>query len=415
LLPIVIFGQPELNQKLDHPDATRIKQRIALRRTTHPLVRREVGPYIESRLRAAGACQPTLFDPEAVESVALYSGGIPRLINSICDNALLLAYLRDAAMVSREIIEQAARDLRLPVMAAESPAWGERREVGIERLSQPASRDSLDEATDVSDGCGPQPAPSTSVEEACTRPLRIEQHLLIHDELQDGGKEQVPFAKSYPWDRAPDPQISFMQTGSRAGVRRFAAYAAVALTVSLLTLATRSDMSAIPLPVSSGQEESRSIAVPRVRSQGLENPRSPVHTPLVMTSATGLNSDGEGLLAERERLNRRTKDGGARTNGAPSPNDLSATRTISGAQENAASGSPAATRNEPASKTLRVSSASLVRKQPGAGAEIIASLEAGTRVVVVSRSGDFYKIRSVGKDRVRGYIHREDAFFEGAK
>jgi hypothetical protein len=69
----------------------------------------------------------------------------------------------------------------------------------------------------------------------------------------------------------------------------------------------------------------------------------------------------------------------------------------------------------PAGKTLRVSAASLVRKRPRANAEIIATLEAGSRVVVLSRSSDFYYVRSVENASLRGYVHREDAFFERRK
>jgi hypothetical protein len=66
-------------------------------------------------------------------------------------------------------------------------------------------------------------------------------------------------------------------------------------------------------------------------------------------------------------------------------------------------------------KSVRVLGASLLRKKPRADADIIGTLEAGSRVVVLSRSGDFYHVRSVEKKPLRGYVHREDAFFESMK
>jgi hypothetical protein len=68
-----------------------------------------------------------------------------------------------------------------------------------------------------------------------------------------------------------------------------------------------------------------------------------------------------------------------------------------------------------AGKTLRVSAASLLRKKPRANAEIIGTLEPGSRVVVLSRSSDFYHVRSVENGSLRGYVHREDAFFDRRK
>ena len=113
LLPIVLLGQPELNIKLDRPSARRIKQRLALTRHIYPLNRNEVGPYIDSRLKVAKYEGPGLFDPEAIEMISDYSRGIPRLINSICDNSLIRAYTANQSVISPEIIDQVACELRI--------------------------------------------------------------------------------------------------------------------------------------------------------------------------------------------------------------------------------------------------------------------------------------------------------------
>ena len=113
LLPIVLLGQPELDIKLDHPSARRIKQRVALTRHIYPLNREEIGPYIDSRLKVAKYEGPGLFDPEAIEKISDHSRGIPRLINSICDNSLIQAYIAYHTVISPEIIDQVARELRI--------------------------------------------------------------------------------------------------------------------------------------------------------------------------------------------------------------------------------------------------------------------------------------------------------------
>jgi general secretion pathway protein A len=113
LLQIVLMGQPELERKLDRPSLRQLKQRVAVQCRLVPLKDEEVGPYIDFRLRAAGYKGKGLFHPDAFRQIAFYSNGIPRLMNIICDNALLCAYARSQKIVSADIIKEVARDLRL--------------------------------------------------------------------------------------------------------------------------------------------------------------------------------------------------------------------------------------------------------------------------------------------------------------
>jgi general secretion pathway protein A len=113
LIQIVLMGQPELQAKLARPHLRQLKQRIALQCRLHPLKETEVEPYIDSRLQAIGYQGPALFHPEAIERIAFYSQGIPRLMNIICDNALLSAYAVSQRFVSAEMIEEVAHDLDL--------------------------------------------------------------------------------------------------------------------------------------------------------------------------------------------------------------------------------------------------------------------------------------------------------------
>jgi general secretion pathway protein A len=113
LLQIVLMGQPELERKLDQPSLRQLKQRVAVQCRLDPLKHEEVGPYIDFRLRVAGYEGKSLFPREAVQEIACYSRGIPRLMNIICDNALLNAYARSRDTVSADIIREVAQDLRL--------------------------------------------------------------------------------------------------------------------------------------------------------------------------------------------------------------------------------------------------------------------------------------------------------------
>jgi type II secretory pathway predicted ATPase ExeA len=113
LLQIVLMGQPELQAKLDQPHLRQLKQRIALRAELARLGDEEIGSYISFRLRVAGSDNPDLFDNRAIQKIASYSKGIPRLVNVICDNALVIAFAASQKNISADIIGEVARDLRI--------------------------------------------------------------------------------------------------------------------------------------------------------------------------------------------------------------------------------------------------------------------------------------------------------------
>jgi general secretion pathway protein A len=115
LIQIVLIGQPELEQRLEQAELRQLKQRVAVRCCLDPLRTHEIERYISFRIKKAGYDGEELFDRNAIERIALYSTGIPRLINVICDNALRIAYDLSARKVSDEMIEQVACDLQLPV------------------------------------------------------------------------------------------------------------------------------------------------------------------------------------------------------------------------------------------------------------------------------------------------------------
>lgn len=115
LLQIVLVGQPELDLKLDSPDLRQLKQRIALRAQLHSLDRSETQEYITQRMLIAGANPdlPPIFPPETVAVVQKFSRGLPRMINTICENSLLAAYAAQHPTVTPQIVEDVAREFRL--------------------------------------------------------------------------------------------------------------------------------------------------------------------------------------------------------------------------------------------------------------------------------------------------------------
>jgi len=118
LLQVLLVGQPELDEKLDSIELRQLKQRIVLRCHLGPLDGEETSGYIRYRLKLAAAHPDAvgLFPDETIEAVYRYSGGIPRLINTICENALITAYARRLPSVAPEIIDEVAADLRLTVV-----------------------------------------------------------------------------------------------------------------------------------------------------------------------------------------------------------------------------------------------------------------------------------------------------------
>ncbi|PYN24423.1 MAG: hypothetical protein DMD99_11130 [Candidatus Rokuibacteriota bacterium] len=107
LLQILLVGQPELQAKLQLPELRQLKQRVGLRCRISPLTLPEVRGYLRTRLRIAGSRDLGLFTDPAVDRIAEYSGGIPRLINIVSDHCLLFGYADQKRRIDRQIVNQA--------------------------------------------------------------------------------------------------------------------------------------------------------------------------------------------------------------------------------------------------------------------------------------------------------------------
>jgi type II secretory pathway predicted ATPase ExeA len=130
LIQIVLAGQPELDVKLSQPQLRQLNQRISLKRYITPLSEKETDQYVQHRLGVAGYNGPALFDEQAQQLIWEYSGGVPRKINVLCDNAFLIGYALQQKIIGESVIQEAIRDLtwspfsgtnEAPAITAETP------------------------------------------------------------------------------------------------------------------------------------------------------------------------------------------------------------------------------------------------------------------------------------------------------
>ena len=113
MLQIILAGQPELDRKLEEREYRQLKQRIALRCHLRPFSALETAHYIASRLMRAGMREQTIFAPDVLAEIHRRTQGIPRLINSVCDNLMLTSFAMESREASLEMIEEVSRDLHL--------------------------------------------------------------------------------------------------------------------------------------------------------------------------------------------------------------------------------------------------------------------------------------------------------------
>jgi type II secretory pathway predicted ATPase ExeA len=112
VLRIILAGQPELNDKLNSPELIQLLQRVRLRFHLTVLTEQEAGAYIEHRLEVAGAGGRQIFDPASYPLVYRYTGGVPRLINTLCDTSMMAAFTASRDFVTTDDVLEALRELQ---------------------------------------------------------------------------------------------------------------------------------------------------------------------------------------------------------------------------------------------------------------------------------------------------------------
>ena len=335
LLQIVLTGQPELQMRLNQPKLHHLKQRIVIHSRLAPLTNDEVGRYILFRVRSAGFRGKELFPTEVLGDISLFSGGIPRLINIICDNALLLAYAGGKKIITAEIVQEVARDL------------------GLGNLSQA------------------QIAAASA-----------------HPEIRDAGLQTTPAISLIP-AAVPQP---YRRNRSLAWVPVGMVSALIALGGAGAALYSQQIKGYL------GQE-----------SSSRNHPPAPL--PIRQNRPVMFRTSEPEISLELHQ---------SVTPVQAKPEDLPKDPVIAPAQAPARSSEQTQPQeSSPKKNDSRlgvfqvVGQSSFVRGSPRADAKILATLEPSTRIKVLSAKGDYLQVQTVFEGKaIRGYVHREDAFFE---
>jgi general secretion pathway protein A len=112
ILHVILVGQPQLNEMLDAPEMEQLAQRVRLRFHLKPLSKSDTSEYIAHRLRVAGAKRQDIFEVGTAPMIYEYTGGVPRLINTLCDTALTCAYADNLQTVTKTVVGTAADELQ---------------------------------------------------------------------------------------------------------------------------------------------------------------------------------------------------------------------------------------------------------------------------------------------------------------
>jgi general secretion pathway protein A len=432
LLQIVLVGQPGLERKLNQPELLQLKQRVVLRCRLRPVETGEVGAYIESRLQTIGHRSADLFDPEAIEKIAFYSKGFPRLINVICDNALLTAYAASKFKVSAAMIDEVTDDLLIGESRVEpevlpgtltrpveekvsfesAPAHGE----------DPTTRDELHRDSTPSSRRARYSRPIIATPDAdlLVGASRVEPEVRP-EALTGPAEEKASFESAAVQKRDPttreEPHRDATPSRRRARYSRpiIGTLAAIVLLTVLGgflysqrgALFDFTSSGNIAAPVASGRNETdqAKLAAPALEPKPFTiNPQAPLPAPHTETESVLNQNLATARLKET-------------TNGRPAKEKVTARQlpTVPMAPANKNSAPPPRDdrrENAPSAENFLVAGASFVRSQPTSNAEIIATLKPGTRINVAGRTGEYYRVRSLGTETIRGYVHKEDAFFE---
>src|SRR5688572_6482028 len=376
LLQIVLVGQPELEAKLDRPELLQLKQRVALRCRLEPVRLEEVGSYVESRLQTIGHRSADVFDPEAIEKIASYSKGIPRLINMICDNALLIAYAMSKFKVSAGMVDEAADDLLIGKSRVE-------QDIRARALTTPVAEKGPLESAPVKEG-----------EPTTTEPPPTE----LADRLADIRTKSVA-----PQKRTRYPKEKF---GALTAIVLLTVLAAF-LYSHLDTFSVSGSHSSIA-PEDDGRTELAQVALaaPALEAKTETDTNPPPILPasdIEPIAVFNQSAPTPPLEKSTDIPPPDTKMGAHNVSAPPTvPEEKKPERPARDDQEE--KGSQRA--------NFVVVGPSFVRASPASSAKIIATLEPGTGINVAGKTGEYYRVRSLGQEIVRGYVHREDAFFE---
>jgi type II secretory pathway predicted ATPase ExeA len=380
-IPIVLMGQPNLESRLDNANLRKLRECITLRRRLIPLQDYDVSRYVKFRLEHAGYDGNELFEVSAIERLRDLSQGIPRLINILCDNALLHAFRASSYNISGNMIDEAGNQLGLN---ERSRRYAEK--IANQLADKPLLDSSLVEHKEVDEltsqwQFGAQ-SPFLYQDDSPTE--SVEAVHLIEGTLIKAVKQQRTHSSVdqfiHNWLR--NQHIQFKRPNNSIGgllILIFSAWGLVAIDSKHREL-SRSD-------VSGGNEERSSnaavLAVPDMpidrmsHESALTKQLQPELVSHQDPDLLQVHSDQPTVAAENGKvaINRKVVQ-------------------------------------EPSAEIYRVTGPVILRNTPTADAEIITTIEPETRVAVTRMSNDYFRVRSLADERISGFVHREDAFFE---
>ncbi|HEY2919495.1 MAG TPA: AAA family ATPase, partial [Candidatus Binatia bacterium] len=352
LMSIVLAGQPGLQGRLAQHKS--LKQRMTLTKRLTPLKKNDVAPYIALRLNLVGYQGEQLFDQQAERIFAL-SSGIPRLINSICDSALIYAYRASEYKVSAKMIDQIAYELRV---GGRLPSVDQRPSAQMIRVR--------------------------NLERAFLGPPVEAKETVAHVEQEENEIQPTSgIAKS----------TSLSQRAHRfSNIDRQRPWIGALM---ILVVGSWSFVMFYPQ-----QRNGTGLVVTRHENS---SPRKadPVH-PRAETTRV----ENRAVTKEPSQPAPASMPSHAVPERNEKQNDLA------GAKNPVEDPSVSKAESPASDEIYRVSGASFVRNKPTADADIIDTLKPGIRVAILSRSREYLHVRSLGEAKVLGFVHREDAFFE---
>jgi type II secretory pathway predicted ATPase ExeA len=355
-MSIVLMGHADLEPRLRNANLRSLNERVTLTQRLARLKNADVGLYITSKLEHAGLKRDVFFEPGAIEKIAKLSNGIPRLINAICDNALLLAYRASASTVTAEMIEQVAINFHLgehlPNTAPKSPGEMTQRR-NLERAFSVNASDAGETAADCENGVNSKQAPA------------------------------MQQAKKSGWQKNQFVNLGRFRRAIGASA------IAVGLVSSFVAFYSRPRDARVP----SASVDVRSSHPASIVTSTPVEPMPAENKAVAMAAPQPASMFVPASTVDQQRENQIDTAGAHAQNHAEVPNV--------GRPSHAAS-----------QQIYQVVGASFVRNRPAANADIIETLQPGIRVAILSRTGEYIHVRSLDDATVLGFVHREDAFFE---
>jgi general secretion pathway protein A len=387
LVQLVLAGQSEFELRLEQPRFDQLRQRVILRSRLEPLGEEDIGPYIDFRLRTAGYSERSLFQHAAIHRIGYFSQGIPRLINVICDHALLIACATSSERIGAETIDEIADDLHLD------------------------GSDSEFRNTPLAQAPDAMPRIDAGAEEARSA------------DTFEGKLSHVPLHISAAATSSSHPDLrvdlgSLWLLAKRLQKKSWIELSAVVASVALVIcggmyLARPGSDTVSPKTDSINLIQEGLAPISRELYRVLGRDAS-WETPVKQTKRSYTNIERRDANARLGEAKTGTDRGKPENSGRPvdtSPRrdraPMTETTRVPLERRN-----PQTPRRGPSSSAFAVVGNSYVREKPASKAEVIATLRPGTRIQVVGRSGEYFRVRSLDNEAIRGYVHKEDAFFE---